>query len=87
MADEINKLKTFLPWQESAAVLQTNARQGMDRTRCLLFTCYLRKLYENGLTITQDITIACHWYGLAALQGDCIAKKHLQRLALTNTLF
>ncbi len=36
--------------------------------------------------LAMDITIASHWYGLAALQGDSIAKKHLQRLAQPNTL-
>ena len=47
----------------------------------------LGELYENGSGIALDITIASHWYGLAALQGDSIAKKYLQRLAQTNTLF
>ena len=118
MADELNKQKPVLTWEESAAVLETDARQGMARAQRLLSTRYLRgrgvpkdeatafywmqlaaqqnyataqrslgELYENGSGITLDISIASHWYGLAALQGDSIAKKHLQRLALTNTLF
>jgi len=29
MADELNKQKTFLTWEDSAAVLQTDARQGI----------------------------------------------------------
>jgi TPR repeat protein len=31
------------------------------------------------------MTLAGHWYRLAAEQGDPIAKKHLQRLAQPNT--
>jgi TPR repeat protein len=46
----------------------------------------LGELVENGSGITPDITIASHWYGLAAGQGDPIAKKHLQRSAQSNTL-
>ncbi len=34
----------------------------------------LGELYENGSGIALDITIASHWYRLAALQGDSIAK-------------
>lgn len=87
MADALNKQRTFLTWEESAAALQTDARQGMARAQRLLSTRNLRELYENGSGITLDTTIASHWYGLAALQGDSIAKKHLKRLAQPNTLF
>ena len=118
MADKLNQQKAFLTWEESAAVLQADARQGIARAQRLLSTRYLRgrgvpkdeaigfywmqlaaqqnyataqrslgELYENGSGIALDISLASHWYGLAALQGDSIAKKHLQRLALTNTLF
>ena len=45
----------------------------------------LGALYENGSSIALDITIASHRYRLAALQGDSIAKEHLQRLAQPNT--
>ncbi len=118
MADELNQQKTFLTWEESAAVLQADAKQGMARAQRLLATRYLHgrgvpkdeviafywmqlaaqqnyataqrslgELYENGSGIALDISIASHWYALAVLQGDSIAKKHLQRLALTDTLF
>ena len=45
----------------------------------------LGEFYENGLGIALDITLASHWYDLAALQGDSTAKEHLQRLAPPNT--
>ncbi len=46
----------------------------------------LGELYENGSGIALDITIASHWYRLAALQGYSTAKEHLLRLAQPNTL-
>ena len=41
----------------------------------------LGELYENGLGIALNLTLASDWYCLAALQGDSTAKEHLQRLA------
>ncbi len=86
MADELNEQKAFLTWAESAAVLQTDARQGIARAQRLLAMRYLGELYESGSGITLDITIASHWYRLAALQGYSTAKEHLQHLAQPNTL-
>ena len=44
----------------------------------------LGDFYENGSGITRDFTIASCWHGFAALQGDSIPKKHLQRIAQPN---
>ena len=123
MADNLSEKKAFSTWEESAAVLQTDASQGMARVQRLLAMRYLRgrgvpkdeaigfywmqlaaqqnfvraqlslgELYENGTGIARDITLVSHWNRLAALQGDFIAKEHVQRLALQrpaqpNTLF
>jgi TPR repeat protein len=86
MTDELNKQKAFLKWQESAVVLQSDAKQSIDRAQGLLSMRSLDELYKNGSGITPDITIGSHWYGLAVGQGNPIAKKHLQRLAQSNTL-
>jgi hypothetical protein len=40
MADELNEKKAFLTWEESAAVLQTDARQGVARAQRLLAMRY-----------------------------------------------
>ena len=56
VADELNKQKTILTWEESAAVLQTDARQGMARAQRLLATGYLR-----GRGVPQDEAIAFYW--------------------------
>ncbi len=34
MADKLNQQKTFLAWEESAVILQADARQGID---CLIY--------------------------------------------------
>ena len=43
MADELDAQKAFLTWEESAAVLQTDASQGIARAQRLLAMRYLRK--------------------------------------------
>jgi hypothetical protein len=42
MTDELNKQKAFLKWQGSAVVLQSDAKQGIDRAQRLLSMRYLR---------------------------------------------
>ena len=42
MPDELNALKALLTWEESAAVLQTDAKQGIARAQRLLAMRYLR---------------------------------------------
>ena len=42
MADELNEKKAFLTWKESAAVLKTDAGQGIARAQRLLAMRYLR---------------------------------------------
>ena len=60
MADELNKQKTFLKWEESAAVLQADARQGIARAQRLLSTRYLR-----GRGVPKDEVIAFYWMQLS----------------------
>ena len=43
MADELDAQKAFLTWEESAAVLQTDASQGIARAQRLLAMRYLRR--------------------------------------------
>ena len=56
MADELNQQKAFLTSEESAAVLQTDARQGMARAQRLLAMRYLR-----GRGVPKDEAIAFYW--------------------------
>ena len=53
MADELDAQKAFLTWEESAAVLQTDASQGIARAQRLLAMRYLR-----GHGVPKDETIA-----------------------------
>ncbi len=75
MADELNKRQTFLTWEESVAVLQTDARQGMARAQRLLATRYLR-----GRGVPQDEAIAFYWMQLAAQQNYATAQRSLGEL-------
>ncbi len=75
MAEELNKQKTFLTWEESAAVLQTDARQGMARAQRLLATRYLR-----GRGVPQDEVTAFYWMQLAAQQNYATAQRSLGEL-------
>jgi hypothetical protein len=70
MADELNKQKTFLTWEESAAVLQTDARQGIARAQRLLAIRYLR-----GRGVPKDEAIAFYWMQLAAKQNSAMAQR------------
>ena len=75
MADELNKQKTFLKWEESAAVLQADSRQGIDRAQRLLSTRYLR-----GRGVPKDEVIAFYWMQLAAQQNYATAQRSLGEL-------
>jgi hypothetical protein len=75
MADELNKQKTFSKWEESAAVLQADARQGIARAQRLLSTRYLR-----GRGVPRDEVIAFYWMQLAAQQNYATAQRSLGEL-------
>jgi TPR repeat protein len=75
MADELSKQKTFLKWEESAAVLQADARQGIARAQRLLSTRYLR-----GRGVPKDEVIAFYWMQLAAQQNYATAQRSLGEL-------
>ncbi len=72
MADELNQQKTFLTWEESAAVLQADANQGMARAQRLLSTRYLR-----GRGVPKDEVVAFYWMQLAAQQNYATAQRSL----------
>lgn len=75
MADELNEQKAFLTWEESAAVLQTYAQQGMARAQRLLAMRYLR-----GRGVPKDEAIAFYWMQLAAQQNYATAQRSLGEL-------
>ncbi len=75
MAGKLNKQKTFLTWEESVAVLQTDARQGMARAQRLLSTRYL-----CGRGVPKDEAIAFYWMQLAAQQNYATAQRSLGEL-------
>ncbi len=75
MADELNQQKAFLTWVESAAVLQTDARQGIPRAQRLLAMRYLR-----GRGVPKDKAIAFYWMQLAAQQNFARAQRSLGEL-------
>jgi len=75
MADELNKQKTFSKWEESAAVLQADAMQGIARAQRLLSTRYLR-----GRGVPKDEVIAFYWMQLAAQQNYATAQRSLGEL-------
>ncbi len=75
MADELNQQKTFLTLEESAAVLQADAQQGIARAQRLLSTRYLR-----GRGVPKDEAIAFYWMQLAAQQNYVTAQRSLGEL-------
>ncbi len=75
MADELNRQKAFLTWEESAAVLQTDANQGITRAQRLLAMRYL-----HGRGVPKDEVIAFYWMQLAAQQNYATAQRSLGEL-------
>ena len=75
MADELNEQKAFLTWAKSAAVLQTDARQGIARAQRLLAMRYLR-----GRGVPKDEATAFYWMQLAAQQNYATAQRSLGEL-------
>ena len=75
MAEELNKQKSVLRWEESAAVLQADAKQGIARAQRLLSTRYLR-----GRGVPKDEGIAFYWMQLAAQQNYATAQRSLGEL-------
>ncbi len=75
MAEELNKQKSVLRWEESAAVLQADAKQGIARAQRLLSTRYLR-----GRGVPKDEGIAFYWMQLAAKQNYATAQRSLGEL-------
>ena len=75
MPDELNAQKALLTWEESAAVLQTDASQGIARAQRLLAMRYLR-----GRGVPVDQAIAFYWMQLAAQQHFSLAQRSLGEL-------
>ena len=75
MADEFGAQKAFLTWEESAAVLQTDASQGIARAQRLLAMRYLR-----GRGVPKDEAVAFYWMQLAAQQHFSMAQRSLGEL-------
>ena len=75
MADELNERKTVSTWEESAAVLQTDAGQGIARAQRLLAMRYLR-----GRGVPKDEAIGFYWMQLAAQQNYATAQRSLGEL-------
>ena len=75
MTDELNAQQAFLTWKESAAVLQTDASQGIARAQRLLAMRYLR-----GRGVPKDQAIAFYWMQLAAQQHFSLAQRSLGEL-------
>ena len=80
MADELNKQKVFSTWEESAAVLETDARQGIARAQRLLAMRYLR-----GRGVPKDEAIGFYWMQLAAQQNFARAQLGLGELYENGT--
>jgi len=69
MADEFNERQVFLPWAESAAVLQTDASQGIARAqRLLAMRC------QCGRGVPKGGGIAFYWMQVAAQQNYSTAQ-------------
>lgn len=75
MTDELNEKRAFLTWEESAVILQTDARQGIARAQRLLAMRYLR-----GRGVFKDETIGFYWMQLAAQQNFAMAQRGLGEL-------
>ena len=75
MPDELNAQQALLTWEESAAVLQTDAKHGIARAQRLLAMRYLR-----GRGVPKDQAIAFYWMQLAAQQYFSLAQRSLGEL-------
>ena len=75
MPDELNAQQALLTWEESAAILQTDASQGIARAQRLLAMRYLR-----GRGVPKDQAIAFYWMQLAAQQHFSLAQRSLGEL-------
>lgn len=75
MADALDEQKDYLKWAESAAVLQTDAGQGIARAQRLLAMRYLR-----GRGVPKDEATAFYWMKLAAQQHFPMAQRSLGEL-------
>ena len=64
-----------MTWEESAAVLQTDASQGIARAQRLLAMRYLR-----GRGVAKDEAVAFYWMQLAAQQNFSMAQRSLGEL-------
>ena len=73
--DELNAQQAFLTWEESAAVLHTDASQGIARAQRLLAMRYLR-----GRGVPVDQAVAFYWMQLAAQQHFSLAQRSLGEL-------
>ena len=73
--DELNAQQALLTWEESAAVLQIDASQGIARAQRLLAMRYLR-----GRGVPVDQAIAFYWMQLAAQQHFSLAQRSLGEL-------
>ena len=62
-------------WEESAAVLQTDAKQGIARAQRLL-----AMRYQRGRGVPKDEAIAFYWMQLAAQQSFARAQRSLGEL-------
>ncbi len=69
MADEFNELKVFLLWAESAAVLQTDASQGIASVQRLPAI-----LYQCGHGVPKGGAIAFYEMQFAAQQNYATAQ-------------
>ena len=75
MTNELNAQQAFLKWAESAALLQTDASQGIARAQRLLSMRYL-----SGRGVPVDQAIAFYWMQLAAQQHFSLAQLSLGEL-------
>ena len=75
MTDELKQQKAFLTWEESAAILQTDASQGIARAQRLL-----AMRYQRGRGVPKDEAIAFYWMQLAAQQNFAMAQRSLSEL-------
>ena len=75
MTHEFNEQKSILTWEESAAVLEADAQQGIARAQRLLATRYLR-----GRGVPKDEAIGFYWMQLAAQQNYATAQRSLGEL-------
>jgi TPR repeat protein len=75
MTDELKQQKAFLTWEESVAILQTDASQGIARAQRLL-----AMRYQRGRGVPKDEAIAFYWMQFAAQQNFAMAQRSLGEL-------